>query len=130
MGGKGYLMDSNAVINYLSNKLTKTAVGFMDGLVNAGPAVSVITKIEVLGYNQPSKDYELLENFINDSIVFDLNSKIVEQSIQLRKNHKIKLPDAIIAATAIVFNLILVTENLKDFNKIPNLQVISPKDAT
>lgn len=48
-----HLIDSNAVIDYLSGKLPLNGMAFMDGLVNAIPQVSVITKIEVLGYNAP-----------------------------------------------------------------------------
>ena len=49
-----------------------------------------------------------------------------EQTITLRKKHKIKLPDAIIAATALVHNLTLLTRNEKDFSKISNVESTNP----
>lgn len=48
------------------------------------------------------------------------------QTILIRRQYKIKLPDAIIAATALVHNLILVTRNTSDFKNIPELQLINP----
>lgn len=53
-------MDSNAVIDYLSGTLPVSSMKFMDGVVNAVPQVSVITKIEVLGYNAPPAAYQIL----------------------------------------------------------------------
>ena len=51
---------------------------------------------------------------------------IIQHCIDLRKNYKIKLPDAIIAATALARNLILITNDEKDFAVIQNLTVINP----
>lgn len=48
--GTQYLIDSNTVIDYLSGVLPVAGMKFMDGVINAVPQVSVITKIEVLGY--------------------------------------------------------------------------------
>lgn len=121
-----YLIDSNAVIDYLGNRLTISGMNFMSGVVDEIPNVSVITKIEVLGFNTPDEHYTTLTNFINDSTVIDLSHNVVEACIVLRKKYKIKLPDAIIAATALVYNLILISHNISDFKDIEGLQVIDP----
>ncbi len=63
---------------------------------------------------------------MNDSIVLDLTKEVVDTCIQLRKNNKIKLPDAIIAATALVNNLVLISRNIADFKNIKDLQVLDP----
>ena len=63
---------------------------------------------------------------MNDANVFDLMDTIVDISIEIRKKHKIKLPDGIIAATALAFNFILITRNAKDFQNIPKLKIIDP----
>ncbi|HAL83190.1 MAG TPA: hypothetical protein DCO83_13965 [Mucilaginibacter sp.] len=47
-------------------------------------------------------------------------------TIELRKKYKIKLPDALIAATALHYRLILITRNISDFNKIAGLKIINP----
>lgn len=121
-----YLIDTNGVIDYLGKKFPAAGMVFMNSIIDAVPNVSVITKIEVLGFNAPDEHYQMLTNFMKDSTVFDLMDDIVDLSIDIRKKHKIKLPDAIIAATAIVFDLILITRNTSDFKNIPQLKTIDP----
>ena len=95
-----YLIDTNALIDYLGKKLPITAMDFLNNVIDAVPCVSVITKIEVLGFNSSKESTQLLTDFMNDANVFDLTNDIVTATINIRKKHKIKLPDAIIAATA------------------------------
>ncbi len=51
---------------------------------------------------------------------------MVDTCIEIRKNHKTKLPDAIIAATALVYDLVVVSRNVTDFKNIKGIQVIDP----
>ena len=124
--GMKYLLDSNAVIDYLSGKFPASSKHFMDGIVNDVPKLSVITKIEVLGYNAPPSDYRLLVDFMEASVILDLTEPVVNLTIELRKQGKIKLPDAIIAATALVHGLELISRNSVDFNSIKGLTVVDP----
>ena len=121
-----YLIDTNAVIDYLGSKLPVSGMDFMNTVVDAVPNVSVVTKIELLGFNAPEQHYKTLSNFINDATVLDLTNHIVEASIEIRKKHKTKLPDAIIVATALVYDLVLITRNISDFKNIHSLQVVDP----
>ncbi|MDX2128527.1 MAG: type II toxin-antitoxin system VapC family toxin [Chloroherpetonaceae bacterium] len=121
-----YLIDTNVVIDYLGNKLPASGMDFMNTVIDAVPNVSVVTKIEVLGFNAPEQHYQLLTNFINDANVLDLTNIVVEASIEIRKKIKTKLPDAIIAATALVTGLVLISRNINDFKNIDGLQVIDP----
>ena len=118
-----YLIDTNIVIDYLGNKLNTAGLKFMNEVIDAVPVVSVITKIEVLGFNAPDEHYNTLYNFIT---ILDLNENVVIASIEIRKQYKTKLPDAIIAATALVYELILVTRNISDFKNIDGLRLIDP----
>jgi predicted nucleic acid-binding protein len=104
-----YLIDTNVVIDYLGNKLHDSSMKFMNDVIDALPLVSIITKIEVLGFNAPDEHYTTLFNFINDTTVLDLDENVVNASIEIRKKYKTKLPDAIIAATCLVYDLILIT---------------------
>lgn len=121
-----YLIDTNAVIDYLGNKLPTPGKVFMNGVIDSVPIVSVVSKIEVLSYNAPDEHYKTLSNFINDATVLDLTNNVVEACIEIRKIHKTKLPDAIIAATALVYDLVLISRNLSDFKNINGLQVVDP----
>jgi predicted nucleic acid-binding protein len=121
-----YLMDTNAVIDYLGNKISASGMDFMNAVVDAVPNVSVVTKIEVLGFNAPDEHYSILANFMNDAVVLDLTNNVVEITIEIRKKYKTKLPDAIIAATALVYGFVLISRNISDFKNIDGLTVINP----
>ena len=104
-----YLIDSNAAIDYLSGKLPEAGMKFMNSVINDFPKISVITKIEVLSFNTDPTAYLLLEEFINSCIILDLNDEIISGTISIRKNNKIKTPDAIIAATV---NFLILSNTL------------------
>lgn len=123
-----YLLDSNTVIDYLENALPHTNMQKLHSIVNSQPNISVITQIELLGFNAPEHEQYITETSVNGCFIYDLNDAVIQQTIVLRKQHHIKLPDAIIAATTLVYNLELLTRNINDFNKIENLRVINPHD--
>lgn len=90
--------------------------------------ISSIVKIEVLGFNEsiPARMLELKE-FISLATLLSLNDSVIEQTIELRKNYqKLKLGDAIIAATALIHNLTVITRNTNDFKNINGLVVLNP----
>lgn len=121
-----YLIDTNAVIDYLGRKMSGPGMAFMNNVIDQVPNISVVTKIEVLGFNAPEEHYRLLADFMNDANIIDLSNDIVDACINLRKNHKTKLPDAIIAATAIVYDLVLISRNTSDFKNMQGLMVVNP----
>ena len=118
----GYLLDTNVVINYLDASLPEGGMELLNIIVDEKPMVSVVTKIETLGFNFMSiEEQNAMELFIEGSSIIDLNHDIVNKTIALRKTKKIKLPDAIIAATALVYALILISHNTADFLGIKGL---------
>lgn len=119
-------MDTNAIIDYLGKKLPSDGMKFMNDVIDNGPTLSVISKIEVLSFNTTDEYYQLLLNFMNDFLVLDITNSIVDKSIAIRKSYKTKLPDAIIAGTAIVYDFVLVTRNNSDFKNIEGLKLINP----
>lgn len=123
---QGYLIDSNAIIDFLAGKYPLAGKTFMNSVVNKTPVLSVISKIEILGFSSTAEVESLLKNFVASSYIIPLTDSIVEKTIELRKNMKIKLPDAIIAATCITSDVILITHNIKDFMNIPDLEIIDP----
>jgi len=127
--GAGYLLDSNVIIGYLAGRIPSMGMNFVSAIVDQIPHISVISQIEVLRYNDTPKNEIILNDFINNSIIHSLSPVVVRHTIELCKHSKIKLPDAIIAATAITENFILVTRNIDDFKHISNLELLNPWDT-
>jgi predicted nucleic acid-binding protein len=127
--GTRYLLDSNIVIDYIANLYSGKELQWLNQIIDEEINVSVITKIEVLSFD-PDKDdnYPILVGFFETSNIFELTDEIVDKTIQIRQKQKIKLPDAVIASTALVNGLILVSHNTKDFKNISNLDVVNPYD--
>ncbi|GAB4404229.1 MAG: type II toxin-antitoxin system VapC family toxin [Microscillaceae bacterium] len=128
--GIKYLWDTNTAIYYLQQQFPPPAEKFIDQtLEDSGPAISVITEIELLCWKTPTdKDLEVLHNFINDALVFELEKDIKLKTAEIRKAHNIKLPDAIIAATALAYDITLLTRNVTDFKNIDGLNLINPHE--
>jgi predicted nucleic acid-binding protein len=122
----GYVIDSNVVIDYMSGQLPRTAMPFMNSIINETPIISIMTQIEVLGFNNQTEIEAFLNEFIEASLVIPLNDDIVKATIEIRKKNKIKTPDAIIAATAIELDYPLITRNTSDFKKLSGLKIIDP----
>jgi predicted nucleic acid-binding protein len=120
-----YLLDTNTVIDFFNSKLPINAKELLAGIE---PAISVITRIELYASaKMPEKERLALDEFVNMATVYDhINKDVVAQTIVIRQHYKIKLPDAVIAATALVYDLMLITRNTKDFVNIQGLQTIDP----
>jgi predicted nucleic acid-binding protein len=122
-----YLLDTSAVINYLNAAFPGSAMHFMGTVVDENCNISVITKMETLGYAFKSiAEQKTMEIFVSGSNVLVINDEIVNKTIAIRKTKKIKLPDAIIAAIALVYGFILISRNTSDFANIQQLHVIDP----
>jgi tRNA(fMet)-specific endonuclease VapC len=130
--GERYLIDTCAVIKYLDEIFPLAALTFMDTIVDADCKVSFITKIELLVWNPPNpNDIKIRKAFITGAEIHFINDEIIEQATEIRKKTNIKLPDAIIAATSIVHNFILLSDNDIDFKKVESLglKYLNPKLA-
>ena len=125
--GINYLWDTNTVIYFLQGLLPEEAEIRLENIMQQSmPAISVITEIELLCWKTASdKDIKILEKFINKAFLFELETETKRKTAEIRKKSGLKLPDAIIAATAIVNNLQLITRDTKDFQKIEGLGIIN-----
>ncbi|CAA6824449.1 MAG: tRNA(fMet)-specific endonuclease VapC [uncultured Sulfurovum sp.] len=117
-GSNNVLLDSNILI-YLSQKKLSIDEVFED---NCKYFISIISYMEILSYNFTSKEEE---NFIHKLLSFfeiiDITKNIADQVIKLKKQRKIKLPDAIIVATALHKNMTLYT-NDQQLHSVENLK--------
>jgi hypothetical protein len=119
-----FLIDTNVIIDNFGNKLPDKSKAF---LYSIDLTVSVVTKIEVLGWLKASqKQLQPLHDFMEVMNILPIDDEVVDKTIELRQRKKIALGDALIAATALVHNLVLITHNISDFRNIDQLQVIDP----
>jgi len=121
--GKRYLIDSNTLIEFTGRLLPAAAYAELSSIIDFDFNISFVNKIEVLGHHSSNKAWE---DFINQASIIKADDDIIDQTIRIRKEHKIKMPDALIAATAIVNDLILVSRNVADFKNIMGLRVEDP----
>ena len=125
MGRKNYLIDTNVAIYYFGMALTNDSEKFIDQILEESYSISVVNRIELLGFKELNKnEAAALNSFISNSNILDLEEDIILKTIQIRKTYTIKLPDAIIAATCLIHNCSLITNNIKDFDKIIGLHFI------
>jgi predicted nucleic acid-binding protein len=113
-----YLLDTNILIYYF-NGLTDDEA--LHQILAESFNIAVISKIEFLGWSEFGGNPALHNKgrvFLSHARLFDLSEEIVEQTIRLRQQFKTKTPDAIIAATALVNDLIVVTHNTSDFTRL------------
>ena len=124
--GMNMLVDSNEIIDFVSNRIPEKSAKQLDIYFNSNFSVSIVSKIEVLGFKTQEYELKQLESFIQLSSIVYIDEAVADKTIEIRRMKRIKLPDAIIAATALVQNCILLSHNTTDFNKIEGLQVLDP----
>jgi len=111
MDGNSTLLDSNIIIYLSKNELPFSILDQFAALF-----VSVISYMEVLGYRfSNSKEENFVKELVSMFNIRFIDQEIAGNVIDIRKQYRIKLPDAIIAATANTDDLCLVTKNVEDF---------------
>jgi len=121
-----FLIDNNIISNYFSHQFSEKGMNYIAEVFDQRPIISVITEIEALSWISSNKMKEkIVKSFIEDSNFLTLTHEIVKECVKIRRSRKIKTPDAIIAATALVHNLTLITSD-KGFNNISNLKIFNP----
>ena len=126
--GINYLWDTNMVIYFLQQQFPPATEKFIDNVLKSSAiGISVITEIELLCWKTATeKDLDVIQRFIAEVSVFELDQEIKLTTASIRRKNKIKLPDAIIAATALRHELTLLTRNSRDFAAIAKLNLIDP----
>lgn len=125
--GQKYLIDTNILIYALEGLFIEN--NEMIDIFNKSFNISIISEIEFLGWKEFSGNkikVDDAKNFLNLATIYSITSDIKNSAILLKQKYNSKLGDSVIAATAIVNGLILITRNTKDFNKISNLATYNP----
>lgn len=121
-----YLIDTNIVIYYFNGIIADEVI---HTILEQSFNISIITKIEFLSWQKLLNNDELkqkVEKFISNATIYDLDEVVADKTIEIRQKYKIKTPDAIIGATALIHGFEIVTNNADDFKKL-DLKIITPK---
>ena len=125
--GKRYLIDSNIISKYSNNLISEQGCLFLEDIFDTEILISFITRIEILVYSPSEDSVKLIVNSILEaSSQLLISEEILLKTVEIRRKAKIKLPDAIIATTAIIHNLTLLSDNDNDFLKVGKLKYINP----
>ena len=117
--GQGFLIDTSAVVKYLTSEFSESALSMMDKALSSEYKISFVTQIELLVYKSTVyNDILIREQFVDASDIIHVDEGIIDQAIYIRRETNIQLPDALIAATAMHYEQTLITTNDRDFNKV------------
>jgi predicted nucleic acid-binding protein len=108
------LLDTNIVLYFLAGTLK-------DPLADNEYCVSVITQLELLSYHAIDREGQSsIDEFLQQVEIININSEIVQKTIEIRKKYRFKLPDSIVIATAKVLDVEMLS-NDRQFTKFPEL---------
>jgi predicted nucleic acid-binding protein len=119
----GMLLDSNVII-YSAQPAHAPLRAFI--AVNS-PSVSAVSYVEVLGFHRLTQQERVaFEQFFAAATILPIDQHVVDRAVVLRQQRRMSLGDSLIAATALVHDLTLVTHNIDDFRWITDLRVYDP----
>lgn len=117
-----YLYDTNIFIDYLAEEPAILPFFSESFLSQNEVIISSIVRIELLSFPELSNEEEaVISDLLMQFERVPLLPQIEDRTIQLRRHHRIKLPDALIAATALHCSACVMTRNVDDFKRVPEL---------
>jgi len=115
MNGTNIVFDTCAVIKLLNRQYDMSSLGI--NVDDAKLLTSVIVRMELLSKpNLPTSEERHIREFLNDLIIVPLDEAVEQKAVEIRRATSAKLPDSIIAATAIVLDAFLLTDDAKLLN--------------
>lgn len=125
-----YLYDTNIFIYYLAEE-SAVLPSFSEPFLSQHEVItSTIVRIELLSFpNLSSEEETIITDLLMQFERVPLLPEIEDRTIQLRRQHRLKLPDALIAATALHCSACVTTRNIDDFKRVPELSMCNPFDA-
>ncbi|HEY8780965.1 MAG TPA: type II toxin-antitoxin system VapC family toxin [Mucilaginibacter sp.] len=119
MNGTDIFIDTNICIYLLNGDIVLAEI-----LQGQSLYLSIITEMELYAYHgYNSSAIQVLNNFLQSVSIINIEEKVKINAIEIRKQAKLKLPDCIIAASAISYNLPLITAD-RGFKKVQHLDLI------
>ncbi|MBD1805001.1 type II toxin-antitoxin system VapC family toxin [Microcoleus sp. FACHB-SPT15] len=117
------LLDSNIIIYSAQPEHAQ----LRELIAENAPAVSALSYLEVLGYHLLTEQQrQYFEEFFQVAQVLPISQDVLDQAVILRQQRRMTLGDTIIAGTALVHGLTLITRNTDDFRWIAQLELLNP----
>lgn len=123
-----WLLDTNVLIDAFAGRadsvraITSARTANLEWI-----GYSAVTRLEVLGFpGLNAADESGLRNLLAQFSEAPIDEAVIERAIEIRKSIRIKIPDALVAATALIYEATLVTRNTGDFKNIPGVSVLDP----
>ncbi len=117
------LLDTNVLIHLVQ----PGGESLRDWVAGGSSATSLISRVEALGFHRIGVvESAALERIFVWLEVLPVSNEVAEIAILLRRSRRMKLGDALIAATALFYNLLLVTRNIADFRGVAGLRMLDP----
>jgi len=121
---QNFLIDTNVIIDIFK---PSTPSLVKSNLANVPLVISAVTYMETLGWpDATEQQLKPIKEFMNNAKILLICKSVMETTVKIRQKKKIGLGDSIIAATAQVYDLTLITRNVDDFKNIENLNIWNP----
>lgn len=123
---KPLVFDSSVLILFLNDALPAQTIELLNDHVHSGLAhISAIVRAEVLAWPQHTADsLDAARALLDVCQLVSVNAAVADEAARIRRETGLKLPDALIAATALLQAAKLVTANARDFGRVPGLELI------
>ena len=120
------LLDTNVLVYHVAGD--PAATKYLDETIaRRSFYLSILSVIEFLGWHgHTDEEFIKCKELIELAAILPVSKEVADKAIELRRSKRIKLADAVIASTALVNNLSLVTTNMRDLKGIRDLQIINP----
>jgi len=113
------LLDTNILLYLIGGKISERDIP------RGNIAISFVTELEILSYPDITiEDEWKIRELLNEILIVDINEDIKKYTVDMRKGHRLKLPDAIVAGTAIFLKANLIT-NDREFSKVSEVKSLS-----
>jgi toxin FitB len=122
------LLDTNVLVYHVAGEPAATKF-IEETIARQFFCLSILSVIEFLGWHgHTDEEFAECKGLIDMATILHVSKEVADKAIELRRSKRIKLADAVIASTALINNLKLVTGNVRDFKGIRDLQIINPFD--